>query len=89
MSRQRTTRARPFSRRTHASTARYEPLSSSPRARTINDELFVVTQDDYSRLGRLMITVAAINLLPLLALPLLRRNEAALPRTPEGEREAA
>ena len=40
---------------------------------------FAVTQADYSNLGRLMITVGVIGLLPLLALPLLRREERALP----------
>ncbi len=37
---------------------------------------FAVTQQDYGNLGRLMITVAAAGLLPLLLLPLLRRQEA-------------
>jgi len=36
---------------------------------------FAVTQQDYSNLGQLMITVGAIGLLPLLALPLLTRQE--------------
>jgi hypothetical protein len=38
---------------------------------------FAVTQQDYSSLGRLMITVGAIGLLPLVLLPLLRKQEAA------------
>jgi len=38
---------------------------------------FAVTQQDYSSLGRLMITVGALGLLPLLLLPLLRQQEAA------------
>jgi hypothetical protein len=42
---------------------------------------FAVTQHDYGSLGRLMIAVAVIGLLPLLALPLLRREEAG-PRGP-------
>ncbi len=37
---------------------------------------FAVTQQDYSSLGRLMITVGAVGLLPLFLLPLLRRQEA-------------
>ena len=38
---------------------------------------FAVTQQDYSSLGRLMTTVSALSLVPLLALPLLRRQERA------------
>jgi hypothetical protein len=53
------------------------------------NELFAVTQQDYSRLGQLMITVGAIGLLPLLALPLLRRSEAGLPGGHKSERAAA
>src|SRR5574341_1835626 len=37
---------------------------------------FAVTQQDYGNLGRLMITVGALGLLPLVLLPLLRRQEA-------------
>ncbi len=40
---------------------------------------FGVTQQDYSSLGRLMITVSALGLVPLLLLPTLRRHEAATP----------
>jgi hypothetical protein len=36
---------------------------------------FAVTQRDYGNLGRLMIAVGALGLLPLLLLPLLRRQE--------------
>ena len=36
-----------------------------------------MTQADYSNLGRLMVTVGLVGLLPLLVLPLLRREEAA------------
>jgi hypothetical protein len=36
---------------------------------------FNVAQQDYSNLGVLMVTVGAVGLLPLLALPLLRREE--------------
>ncbi len=46
--------------------------------RWLNDA-FAVTQQDYSRLGQLMIVVLVIGLLPLFALPVLRRNEHALP----------
>jgi MFS family permease len=50
-------------------------------------DLFAVTQQDYSNLGRLMITVALLGLVPLLALPLLWREErlaaaAARPHEP-------
>jgi hypothetical protein len=56
-------------------------------------DLFAVSQQDYSNLGRLMITVALLGLLPLLALPLLWREErqaaaAALPREPALETPA-
>ncbi len=44
--------------------------------RYLNDA-FAVTQADYSNLGRLMITVGVLSLLPLLALPWLRRYERA------------
>ena len=40
-------------------------------------QAYRVTQADYSNLGLLMITVAALGLVPLLALPLLRRHESA------------
>jgi hypothetical protein len=39
------------------------------------NEAFAVTQADYSNLGRLMIAVGVVSLAPLLALPLLRRQE--------------
>ncbi|HJQ85018.1 MAG TPA: hypothetical protein VKA21_13125 [Candidatus Binatia bacterium] len=44
--------------------------------RWLNDA-FGVTQQDYSNLGLLMITVGVLSLVPLLALPLLRRLERA------------
>ena len=44
--------------------------------RYLNDR-FQITQADFSNLGMLMITVTAIGLLPLVALPLLRRVEHA------------
>jgi MFS family permease len=43
---------------------------------------FGVTQHDYGNLGRLMLTVAALGLVPLLALPLLRREEPHLAVAP-------
>jgi hypothetical protein len=39
--------------------------------------LYGITQQDYGSLGRLMITVAVLGLVPLLAIPLLRRQEHA------------
>jgi hypothetical protein len=39
---------------------------------------FAVSQQDYSNLGRLMIAVGLIGLIPLLAVPILRREEAYL-----------
>jgi len=43
---------------------------------------FAVTQQDYSNLGSLMLTVTGLGLVPLLALPLLRREErAGVPKT--------
>ena len=50
-------------------------LSASELFTRYLNTAFAVTQQDYSDLGRLMITVGAIGLLPLLALPLLRRHE--------------
>jgi MFS family permease len=50
-------------------------LSASQLFTEYLNEVFTVTQADYSNLGRLMITVGAVSLLPLLALPLLRREE--------------
>jgi hypothetical protein len=49
---------------------------------------FAVTQQDYSNLGRLMITVTLVGLLPLAALPLLRREEAGLAAPASGEKFA-
>jgi hypothetical protein len=44
---------------------------------------FGVTRQDYSNLGRLMIAVSLMGLVPLLALPLLRREETrAAPASP-------
>jgi hypothetical protein len=45
---------------------------------------FAVTQQDYGNLGRLMITVSIVGLLPLLLLPLLRKQERPGARLPAG-----
>jgi hypothetical protein len=50
-------------------------LSASQLFTQYLNDLFAITQQDYSNLGRLMITVSVIGLLPLAALPLLRRHE--------------
>ena len=50
-------------------------LSTSQLFTRYLNDAFAVTQADYSNLGRLMITVGALGLLPLLALPALRRSE--------------
>jgi hypothetical protein len=50
-------------------------LSASQLFTEYLNDAFAVTQADYSNLGRLMIVVGVIGLLPLLALPLLRREE--------------
>ncbi len=50
-------------------------LSASELFTRYLNTAYAVTQQDYSSLGWLMITVGAIGLLPLLALPLLRRHE--------------
>jgi MFS family permease len=50
-------------------------LSTSELFTQYLNELFQITQQDYSNLGRLMITVGLIGLLPLLTLPLLRSKE--------------
>lgn len=54
-------------------------LSASQLFTWYLNEAFVVSQHDYSSLGRLTVTVAAIGLVPLLALPLLWRHERAAP----------
>jgi MFS family permease len=54
-------------------------LSASQLFTRYLNTAFGVSQEDYANLGRLMIAVAAIGLLPLLALPLLRRQERLLP----------
>jgi hypothetical protein len=52
-------------------------LSGSELGTRYLNTIFGVTQESYANLGRLLITVGVIGLLPLLALPLLRREEAA------------
>ena len=54
-------------------------LSASQLFTRYLNAAFAVSQEDYANLGRLMITVAALGLLPLLALPLLRRQEQKVP----------
>jgi Na+/melibiose symporter-like transporter len=63
-------------------------LSASELFTRYLNTAYSVTQADYSRLGALMITVLGLGLVPLLALPLLRRQERAL-RQPPPVREAA
>jgi hypothetical protein len=50
-------------------------LSASQLFTRYLNDAFAVTQADYSNLGRLMIVVALLGLVPLLALPALRRTE--------------
>ena len=50
-------------------------LSASQLFTEYLNEAFAVSQADYSRLGQLMITVGVVSLVPLLAIPLLRREE--------------
>jgi len=54
-------------------------LSASELFTRYLNSAFDVTQQNYSNLGVLMITVGAIGLLPFLALPLLRRHEREPP----------
>lgn len=54
-------------------------LSASELFTRYLNSFFAVTQQDYSGLGRLLIAVGVIGLLPLLALPLLRREEVEPP----------
>lgn len=60
-------------------------LSASQLFTRYLNDLFAVTQQDYSNLGRLMIVVGFVNLLPLLALPLLWKAEQ--PASPEPRRD--
>ena len=52
-------------------------LSASELGTRYLNTIFDVTQENYANLGRLLIAVGVIGLLPLLALPLLRREEGA------------
>jgi hypothetical protein len=52
------------------------------------NEYYRVTQEDYSNLGLLMTTVCVLNLVPLIAIPFLRRAEAALPHKTASQSEA-
>ncbi|HEU4367415.1 MAG TPA: MFS transporter [Methylomirabilota bacterium] len=61
-------------------------LSASQLFTEYLNEAFAVTQTDYSNLGRLMITVGVVGLLPLLALPLLHREERGIGRGPAERR---
>jgi hypothetical protein len=53
-------------------------LSASELFTRYLNTAFAVTQESYEGLGRLMITVGILGLVPLLAVPLLRREEARL-----------
>ncbi|MCI0546512.1 MAG: MFS transporter [Candidatus Rokubacteria bacterium] len=53
-------------------------LSASELFTRYLNEFFHVTQQDYSNLGRLMIAVAVLGLVPLLSIPLLRREEGQI-----------
>lgn len=57
-------------------------LSASQLFTEYLNHAYHVTQQDYSNLGRLMITVGALGLLPMLTLPLLRRQERRHAATP-------
>jgi len=58
-------------------------LSASELFTRYLNTAFAVSQQDYSNLGRLMIVVGLIGLLPLLVLPMLRREERRLPAVEE------
>jgi hypothetical protein len=64
-------------------------LSASQLFTQYLNDAFHVTQQDYSNLGRLMIIVGVINLLPLLALPLLWSQERATDRAAAGAPDEA
>ncbi len=53
-------------------------LSASELFTRYLNDAFQVTQADYSNLGALMVTTTLIGLIPLLAIPLLRRHERHL-----------
>jgi hypothetical protein len=52
-------------------------LSASELFTRYLNDAFAVTQQDYSNLGKLMICVGVISILPLLTLPVLRKEETA------------
>jgi hypothetical protein len=60
-------------------------LSASQLFTEYLNDAFAVTQADYSNLGRLMVTVGLVGLLPLLVLPLLRREETEAAPSPGPE----
>jgi hypothetical protein len=60
-------------------------LSASELFTGYLNDAFAVTQQDYSNLGKLMITVGVIGVLPLFALPVLRREEAVLSGSPPAQ----
>jgi hypothetical protein len=62
-----------------------DALTSSDLFTVYLNEIYAVTQQDYSNLGRLMLTVLVLNLVPLLAIPFLRRAEAELAHRPPRE----
>lgn len=64
-------------------------LSASELFTRYLNDAFAVTQSHYEGLGRLMITVGLLGLVPLLAVPLLRREEAHLARVPAAEEARA
>jgi hypothetical protein len=55
-------------------------LSASELFTRYLNTAYGVTQTSYDNLGRLMITVTLLGFVPLLAVPLLRREEANLDR---------
>ena len=61
-------------------------LSASELFTRYLNTAYGVTQTSYDNLGRLMITVTLLGLVPLLAVPLLRREEAGLARSPPRRR---
>jgi hypothetical protein len=64
-------------------------LSASELFTRYLNTAFAVTQQDYTNLGQLMVVVGIIGLVPLLALPLLRREEASSRAAPVRSRVAA
>ena len=64
-------------------------LSASELFTRYLNTAFAVTQESYEGLGRLMITVGILGLVPLLAVPLLRREEARLAASSSPAPEAA